>query len=199
MSSTYVSTIKKILIVFVAVAAFGSCSQKSTSTDTGEPTISVNSTGAAQDSGSTLVSGTPATGPDQSQGIESAAPLTAEAEKYEQDIGKNLRAAGCYVIENMREWVETDLEIAAVEVYKVLTLVRTYRESAGTYIADPVALKEFQDKLDSSLAAGDELKVALLSQDGAGLALIPVLIDGIQEADRVAKMSLNIPLTPPCP
>lgn len=197
------STIKKILIVFVAAAVLGSCSQKSTSAD--ESVSSANSTGTDQGFGSSMgnsdstdASGDPVVEPGQTQDVEPVAPLTAAAEKYEQDIGKNLRAAGCYMMDNIREWVETDLEIASTEVNKVLTLVRTYRESAGTYIADPAALKEFQDNLDSSLAAGAELKVALVSQDTSGLVIIPVILDGIQGADRAAKMSLAIPMAPPC-
>ena len=198
-----VSTIKKILIVFVAAAVLGSCSQNSTSAD--ESVSSANSTGTDQGSGSSMsnsdstdASGDPVVEPGQTQDAEPVASLTAAAEKYEQDIGKNLRAAGCYMMDNIREWVETDLEIASTEVNKVLTLVRTYRESAGTYIADPAALKEFQDNLDSSLAAWAELKVALVSQDTSGLAIIPVILDGIQGADRAAKTSLAIPMTPPC-
>ena len=208
MATVHMSSLKKIIIVSIAAMALGACSTKSNSIDTDESAGTSSSGVPSQNSDNmvnspdtpdnTVVSGSPDASSDQLQDAEPTAPLTEAAKKYEENIGKNLIATSCNIIENLREWVETDLELATGEILKAVNLIKSYKESAATYLADPVAVKEFQDKLDSSIEAASDLQVSLLSQDPSGLSRVPALIEGMQDADKVAKASLGIPTTPLC-
>jgi len=129
---------------------------------------------------------------EMSENTQAGSEVSAEGLRYEENIGKDLRNSACYLIDNARMWVETDLELALKEVNKILDKVKAYRESSDNYITDPDALKKFQDSLDSSLAAGSLLEVSLVSMDISGLANIPLLIEGMQNADRVATTSFGI-------
>lgn len=217
---------KKILISAVAVAFLGACSQEGALTDpvtagaTGESKGDTQSSVTAnEDPGSTVANSgsivSPTTdsnsvvpptidsnsvpAPTEEDGPQVVAELTEEGIKYEQNIGINLRATSCDLIANMETWMQTDIELVVGKVSDALTLIKNARDSAATYIPDATALKQFQDSLDSSLRAGDELRIAFVSRDVTGASKMVQLLDGIQEADKVAKVSLKIPLTPPCP
>jgi len=131
-------------------------------------------------------------GGEMSGNTQAGSEVSAEGLRYEENIGKDLRNASCYLMDNVRTWVETDLELAMKEVNKILDKVKAYRESSGNYITDPDALKKFQESLDSSLAAGSQLEVSLVSRDLSGLANVALLIEGMQNADRSATTSLGI-------
>ncbi len=208
MATVHVSSLKKIIIVSITAITLGACSTQNNSIDTDESAGPVDSGVPSQNpdnmvnnpdtSDSTVVPVSPDASLDQFQDVETSAPLTEAAKKYEENIGKNLIATSCNIVKNLREWVETDLKLATDEILKAGNLIKNYKQSAATYLTDPSALKEFQGKLDSSIEAISDLQVSLLSGDPSGLSRVPAFIEGMQGADKVAKVSLGIPIAPLC-
>jgi len=194
----------KLATAILTAALLAGCSNSSedTGAKTNKPQTTQNGgnmqggetseNGGNMQGGETSENGGNMQGGETSENTQAGSEVSAEALGYEENIGKDLRKASCYLMDNVRTWVETDLELALKEVNKILDKVKAYRESSNNYITDPDALKKFQDSLDSSLAAGSQLEVSLVSMEISGLANIPLLIEGMQNADRVATTSLGI-------
>lgn len=188
--STFTRVFKaKPLIILLVAGVLQSCSSASTLTPSPTDASSAGSetnqdTPKVPESNNDMQTGTPE---------KQDTPVSAMAAKYEQDIGKNLDASACDLMDNARSLVETDLGAATSKISEILALLQTYKESIDAYIEDPVVLKEFRDNLDSGIRVGNELKVALVSQDFSGLSNVPILIEHIQGADAVARVSLGTP------